>query len=184
MIPLLCRMWTELPQAVCVQDPQQLQRREEEATVKRLPARRHLVCRSSTFHWLQPGTAGGGGSAALAWNHSLVVFISVGFLVVVFFEWVKMYAQTSLAVVQPQYTHTYTHTCTFLSDGSRQTTWFFHPVQANKQRESQSDSHRLSKHTDQRGTRAQSDPYTYLTWVDPSSMLCNQLVWLINKQPS
>lgn len=114
MIPLLCRMWTELPQAVCVQDPQQLQRREEEATVKRLPARRHLVCRSSTFHWLQPGSAGGGGSAALAWNHSLVVFILVGFLVVVFFfEWVKMYAQTSLAVVQPQYTHTYTHTCTF-----------------------------------------------------------------------
>lgn len=40
--------------------------------------------------------------------------ILVGFLVVVFFlEWVKMYAQTSLAVVQPQYTHTYTHTCTF-----------------------------------------------------------------------
>lgn len=114
MIPLLCRMWTELPQAVCVQDPQQLQRREEEATVKRLPARCHLVCRSSTFHWLQPGSAGGGGSAALAWNHSLVVFILVGFLVVVFFfEWVKMYAQTSLAVVQPQYTHTYTHTCTF-----------------------------------------------------------------------
>lgn len=111
MIPLLCRMWTELPQAVCVQNPQQLQRREEEATVKRLPARRHLVCRSSTFHWLQPGSAGGGGSAALAWNHSLVVFILVGFLVVVFFlEWVKMYAQTSLAVVQPQYTHTYTHT--------------------------------------------------------------------------
>lgn len=111
MIPLLCRMWTELPQAVCVQDPQQLQRREEEATVKRLPARRHLVCRSSTFHWLQPGSAGGGGSAALAWNHSLVVFILVGFLVVVFFflNELKCMHRLPLQLCSPS-THTHTHT--------------------------------------------------------------------------
>lgn len=108
MIPLLCRMWTELPQAVCVQDPQQLQRREEEATVKCLPARRHLVCRSSTFHWLQPGTAGGGGSAALAWNHSLVVFILVGF----FLNELKCMHRLPLQLCSPS-THTHTRTCTF-----------------------------------------------------------------------
>lgn len=113
MIPLLCRMWTELPQAVCVQDPQQLQRREEEATVKRLPARRHLVCRSSTFHWFQPGTAGGGGSAALTWNHSLVVFILVGILGF-FLNELKCMHRLPLQLCSPSpSTHTHTHTCTF-----------------------------------------------------------------------
>lgn len=43
-------MWTELPQTVRVQDPQQLQRSQEETTVQRLPAGRRHVHRSPAFH--------------------------------------------------------------------------------------------------------------------------------------
>lgn len=53
-------MWTELPQTLCVQDPQQLQRCQEEEAVQHLSARRHLVCGSSSKHRVQPHTSGGG----------------------------------------------------------------------------------------------------------------------------
>ena len=46
----LLRMWTELSQTVCVQDPQQLQRRQEETAVQRLAAGRHHVRRSPAVH--------------------------------------------------------------------------------------------------------------------------------------
>lgn len=54
------RMWTELPQTLCVQDPQQLHRRQEETAVQRLAAGRHLVHRSPAFHRVYADAAGGG----------------------------------------------------------------------------------------------------------------------------
>lgn len=63
-------MWTELPQTVCVQDPQQLQRGQEETAVQRLPAGLRHVRRSSTFHWVHPDAAGGGEFTAVAWSQS------------------------------------------------------------------------------------------------------------------
>ena len=53
-------MRTELSQTVCVQDPQQLQRGEEEAAVQRFPVGRRHVRRSSTFHRVHPDAAGRG----------------------------------------------------------------------------------------------------------------------------
>lgn len=58
-------MWFELPQTVCVQDPQQLQRGQEETAVQRLPAGLRHVCRSSSFRWVHAGAAGGGRLTAL-----------------------------------------------------------------------------------------------------------------------
>lgn len=54
------RMWTELPQTLCIQDPQQLQRHQEEKAVQHLSAGRHLVCGSSSIHRVQPHPSGGG----------------------------------------------------------------------------------------------------------------------------
>lgn len=53
-------MWSELPQAMRLQDPQQLQRGQEETAVQRFPAGRRHVRRSSSVHRVQPTAAGGG----------------------------------------------------------------------------------------------------------------------------
>lgn len=67
-------MWTELPQTLRVQDPQQLQRGEEETAVQRLPAGRHSVRRSSALYRVHSNATGRGGFH----RHSpLPVFTSV-----------------------------------------------------------------------------------------------------------
>lgn len=61
----LRRMWTELPQTMCVQDPQQLQRREEETAVQRVSVGHRHVRRPSTVHRVHPDAAGRGGFDAV-----------------------------------------------------------------------------------------------------------------------